>query len=76
MLKGLNSDIFKDGSTYHVQTEDWGEQSAYILSRVFKSGAVIKSIKRTYTEVGTDVRRGLQRQHQEILDQITSGQIK
>ncbi|MDZ4082584.1 MAG: hypothetical protein U1E10_06595 [Bdellovibrionales bacterium] len=51
MEKGYNSDISKGGVTYHVQTEDWGFENPWLVTRVYLSGAVVDSIKTPYSEV-------------------------
>lgn len=79
--KGFNSDIFANGVTYHVQTEDWGSENPYIVTRIFKSGAVLKSVKTAYEEIWKRshrsdqhaIRLAMQLQHQEILDQLVAG---
>jgi hypothetical protein len=81
--KGFNSDILYKGSTYHVQTEDWGRGQPFFVSQVFQNGAVLKSIKIPYTKVlpaGSHgdpraVRVALETQHQSILDLLVSGQL-
>ena len=83
MQKGFNSDIPYRGSTYHVQTEDWGVENPYIVSQIFRSGAVIKSIKIAYTKVlprgqqsaAEEIHLALATQHQSILDLLVSGQL-
>ena len=86
--KGFNSDIIFKGMNFHVQSEDWGVENPYIVSRVYQSGAVIKSIKTSYSEVLGATRRSfgqrgdvqairlaLREQHEKILDQLISGQL-
>ena len=53
MEKGFNSDlpIGGSGESYHVQTEDWGFENPYLVTRVYRSGAVIESIKTPYSDV-------------------------
>ena len=83
MQKGHNSDIQVRGKTYHVQTEDWGKEKGFIVTRVFLSGAVIKTIKTAYVDAlrsgPANEKAGLQlalrQQHQRILDQLVSGQL-
>ena len=83
MEKGFNSDITWLGSEYHVQTEDWGMQNPYLVSRVFHNGAVLKSIKTSYQEVlpqgsateARTIRLAMKIQHQQILDLLLSGQL-
>lgn len=79
--KGYNSDISVDGIQYHIQTEDWGVANPYLVSRVYRSGAVIKSVKTSYEEVlpqglksdARTIRMALKIQHEEILDLLVSG---
>ena len=87
MEKGFNSDVMFKGMNFHVQTEDWGVDNPYIVSRVYQNGAVIKSVNTSYSEVlGTvrinrfninsqDIRLALRQQHERILDQLLSGQL-
>lgn len=83
MQKGFNSDIEVRGKTYHVQTEDWGTANPYLVSRVFASGAVVKTVKTSYEEALRAeslrnieaVRMALRRQHNQICDLIFLGEI-
>ena len=83
MEKGFNSDITWLGTQYHVQTEDWGYQNPYLVSRVFRNGAVLKSIKTAYNEVlprgpsteAKAIRLAMKIQHQQILDLLLSGKL-
>jgi hypothetical protein len=91
MEKGINSDVIFKGMNFHVQTEDWGAENPYLVSRVYQNGAVIKSIKTHYSEVlggssmrglrvGTlvepqAIRLALRDQHQRILDQLLRGDL-
>jgi len=78
MLKGYNSDINIKGVNYHVQTEDWGQNNPYLVTRIFKQGAVIKTFKTPYSEIlpnahydSSTLEQALKAQHFRILDQIT-----
>ncbi len=83
MQKGLNSDISFKGSTYHVQTEDWGLANPFLVTQVFRKGAVIKVVKIPYTKVlprgensdSNSIRHALETQHHSILDLLVSGQL-
>lgn len=91
MEKGFNSDVVFKGMNFHVQSEDWGHENPYLVSRVYQNGAVIKSIKTPYSEVlrpfagsfrtvrmNVDpeaIRLALREQHQKILDLLMSGQL-
>lgn len=45
MLAGHNSDIVVRGKKYHVQSEDWGLENPFLVTRVFCNGAVVTTIK-------------------------------
>lgn len=80
---GFNSDIIYGGTKYHVQTEDWGEENPFVVTRIYQSGAVILSQKTTYEQIITQnfangrqaIRLGMREQHQKILDQLMAGTL-
>lgn len=81
--KGLNSDILYNGSTFHIQTEDWGFSNPFIVTQVFQGGKVVKLVKIPYTQLlprtavvdPKTVRYALETQHHSILDMLVSGKI-
>ena len=83
MLKGFNSDIVARGQKYHVQTEDWGQQNPFLVTRVFRDGAVLKTFKLSYDDalkyssVRTleALKQALQKQHTTVIDQIMTGAV-
>ena len=82
MEAGLNSDIKVGDRDFHIQTEDWGWDTPFIVTKIFCQGAVLKSIKVSYQEVlqspfpsEQSIRTAIQKQHQEILDRLISGHI-
>lgn len=83
MQKGFNSDINTRGMQFHVQTEDWGRENPFLVSRVFCNGAVIKTLKISYSDALKNqsvkdteaIKLALRNQHNSVLDQIYSGQI-
>ena len=83
MLKGFNSDIRARGQSFHVQTEDWGAEKALLVTRVFRDGAVVKTLKTPYAEAlrATSVRTAealraaLQKQHADVIDAIMEGRL-
>ncbi len=73
MVSGENSDLFINGHNVHVQTEDWGIEKQYLMSRVFKDGSVFKTFRLGYdkiekVELETQRRSALLRFHQTIID--------
>jgi hypothetical protein len=91
MEKGLNSDLIYKDEEYHVQTEDWGHENPFVVTRVYKNGRVVKSVKTAYSDLlpkagyrmlMTDsgalspaVQKAIQNQHQAILDQLILGRL-
>lgn len=80
MELSLNSDINLGADSFHIQTEDWGISSPYIVSRIYKNGAVLKSIKTPYSEIISApiwdkgaVETAVQTQHHKIVEQLLSG---
>jgi hypothetical protein len=81
MQKGFNSDITVRGQKYHVQTEDWGLQNPFLVSRIFINGAVLKTIKIPHEQVfrsGSSqkeeaIKHALHRQHSSIIDTLMAG---
>lgn len=83
MVKGFNSDIIVRGVSFHVQTEDWGLKNPFIVSRVFKGGAVYRTIKTSYedsVDIGPvahpqNVVAAVKNQHTQIIDLLLGGQL-
>ncbi|MFP5518816.1 MAG: hypothetical protein ACLGGX_02855 [Bdellovibrionia bacterium] len=81
MQKGYNSDLNIRGKSYHIQTEDWGQNNPFIVSRIFCNGAVLKTIKTPYEivlktgKIYTDeaIKEGLKIQHNRIIDILVEG---
>ncbi len=84
MQKGFNSDVNYKGCTYHVQTEDWGQQNPFIVSRIFRNGAVVMTLKKSYSEIPeiaakqTEmvIKQALRRQHGDMVDRLISGRLQ
>jgi hypothetical protein len=83
MEKGLNDDVLIDGRRFHVQTEDWGRENPFIVTRVFLNGAVVKTIKRDREKIilqggrkeSDTIRLAIESQHLEILDFLGGSQL-
>jgi len=81
--KGFNSDITVRGQKYHIQTEDWGRQNPFLVSRIFCNGAVMKTIKTPYDMVlqtgpqqtTEAIRLALHRQHSTVIDTLMTGKL-
>ena len=81
MITGYNTDVEHDGVVYHVQTEDKGLDTPFILSLVYSGGAILASKRSRYEDL---IRSGfsdealserLKRQHLLICAAIHSGRV-
>lgn len=81
--KGYNSDLVLAGRTLHIQTEDWGNEKALVVTRVYQSGSVVWSVKTPYQSIEKEsmasgrkaIQFGMREQHQRVLDQLISGAL-
>ena len=82
VISGFNTDISHDGVTYHVQTEDKGLDSPFVLSLVYKGGTILASKRSPYEDLiekgfdETELEMRLQRQHKLICAAIRAGRIE
>ncbi|HEX7530781.1 MAG TPA: hypothetical protein VF333_06545 [Pyrinomonadaceae bacterium] len=82
MLTGFNTDIEYDGVVYHVQTEDKGLRTPFILSLVYTGGAILASKRSPYDDLisrGFDegvLAQRLSRQHKLICAAVHAGRIE
>jgi hypothetical protein len=81
VITGFNTDIEYGGVVYHVQTEDKGLDSPFILSLVYAGGAILASKRSPYEDL---IREGfndevlaerLKRQHRLICAAIHTGRL-
>lgn len=76
--KGLNTDLNMRGQSYHIQTEDWGVNNPFIVTRIFCNGAVLKTIKTSYEQAfrmgsvkdSDSISLAVRRQHQFACENI------
>lgn len=82
MITGFNTDVDFQGVTYHVQTEDKGLATPFILSLVYIRGTILASKRSPYedlVEQGFDEKalaERLQKQHKTICAAIRAGRIE
>lgn len=51
MVPGLNTDFYMHGKHYHLQTEDWGLDKPFLVTRLYCQGAVLRTLKRSYLDI-------------------------
>jgi hypothetical protein len=82
VITGFNTDIEHQGTVYHVQTEDKGLDTPFILSLVYVGGAILASKRAPYNDLVTAgfdptlLTERLQRQHKLICAAISAGRIE
>ena len=82
MLTGFNTDVEFDGVVYHVQTEDKGLRTPFILSLVYTGGEILASKRSPYDDLiaqGFDegvLAQRLSRQHKLICAAVHAGRIE
>jgi len=86
MLRGHNSDLVIRGKNFHIQTEDWGADNPYIVSKVFSNGAVLKTIKIAYAKYAEAlkienltrdlIKKALAEQHEKVIENLRSNEFK
>lgn len=82
MITGFNTDVSYGGTTYHVQTEDKGDDNPIILSLVYVRGAILAAKRTSYAkelEEGLSeqqLQSMLEKQHRTILAVIKAGRIQ
>ncbi len=54
MLVGFNNNISFKGKTYHVQTEDSGENNPVVVTLLYYQGAILASRKTDYSQLLND----------------------
>ncbi len=81
MITGFNTDVEHNGVTYHVQTEDKGLETPFILTLVYDRGTILARKRQPYEdlfETGFDekaLEERLHRQHRLICAAINVGRI-
>jgi hypothetical protein len=82
LITGFNTDVEYDGVVYHVQTEDKGLRTPFILSLVYTGGAILAIKRSPYDDLvarGFDeaiLAQRLSRQHKLICAAVHAGRIE
>ena len=81
MITGFNTDVEYDGVTYHVQTEDKGLRTPFILCLVYNGGTILARRRVPYedlVESGFDEKelaKRLQKLHKTVCAAISKGRL-
>jgi hypothetical protein len=82
VITGYNTDVEYDGVVYHVQTEDKGLRTPFILSLVYVKGEILAAKRAPYDDLiagGFDEKilvQRLERQHKLICAAVHAGRIE
>lgn len=75
-MGGFNTKVEYGGETYFVQTQDKGQTAGYIESLIYRSGRLLSTRRKYYTEHLKDpdlpalVGRMMETHHKSILDEL------
>jgi len=81
MLTGYNTDFKYQGKIYHVQTEDGGVHSPFIISLLYFQGAILASRKTSYADIlkadclDDVVREIMMEQHKQMIRDLMQGKL-
>lgn len=81
MITGFNTDVEFDGKTYHVQTEDKGLETPFILTLVYDRGTILARKQQYYEDLFTNgfnegaLAERLHRQHNLVCAAVNAGRI-
>lgn len=81
MVGGFNSNVIRDGRTYHVQTEDKGGDRGRFETLVYLDGAILASNSHLYDAIpegmpGRDhLRRLLVEHHRDMVRRVETGEF-
>jgi hypothetical protein len=79
MLTGFNTDVRHDERTFHVQTEDRGDENPIIETLIYEGGRILDARRRDYADLaGNGLTRErlselIERQHQNVVRDIRLG---
>ncbi|MEZ5305669.1 MAG: hypothetical protein R2684_00845 [Pyrinomonadaceae bacterium] len=82
MISGFNTDIEHEGVVYHVQTEDKGLKTPFVLSLVYQEGTILASKRSPYDDLiesgfdESELEERVQRQHKLMCAAIRAGRIE
>jgi hypothetical protein len=82
VITGFNTDVEHEGVVYHVQTEDKGRDTPFILSLVYAGGAILASKRSPYNDLiesgfdETTLAERVKRQHRLICAAIVAGRLE
>ena len=81
MILGLNTNVTCNGIGYHIQTEDLGRANPYVLTLVFRGGAIVAREKVNYRELlgerpgDAQLKALMDQQHARISKQVIAGEV-
>lgn len=79
MLIGYNTNVPYKGKQYHIQTEDSGIASPFIVTLLYCQGAILRSVKTGYAHIvgnpdfEAELRKLMKHQHREMIRELITG---
>ena len=82
MIPGLNINVTHESVEYHVQTEDLGRGNPFLLTLVFRAGAIVAREKVNYRDAlgegasEIEIKKFMDDQHHRLIQRVQAGQIQ
>jgi hypothetical protein len=82
MLIGYNTNVPYKGKQYHVQTEDSGIASPFVVTLLYCQGAILRSVKTGYADIvghpdfEAELRKLMKHQHREMIRELITGKCE
>jgi hypothetical protein len=82
MLIGYNTNVPYKGKQYHVQTEDNGIASPFVVTLLYCQGAILRSVKTGYAHIighpdfESELRKLMKHQHREMIRELITGKCE
>lgn len=79
MFLGYNTDLYYNGNTYHIQTEDSGLKNPVITSLIYLKGEIIAYKKISYDHILNEpdsnekIKRLMEQQHKGMIKELLEG---
>jgi len=82
VLAGFNEDIRVEGQTYHIQSEDRGDENPILETLIYTGGQILDQVKTSYAELVESgeattekVAELLAEQHKDVLRRVRHGEF-
>ena len=78
MIFGFNTDVQRNGTTFHVQTEDRSPRNSVVDSVIYVRGLIVDRVRTPYDsqeKTADQIEALVRTQHREIVESLRSGKL-